>query len=243
MLPQAPDGAYLSGILVSSENFLKPLCTPDYQAPIAHYSMRKTRRLVQAPETGFRALPIWAAEAPVPELSAESFCWQAQGKSAIKDPAGEDEAVITYGQRGLADGAFDLYNQAPATAEHGSFKQGLLEPSFSFELFQDYRARFPAACFTLDVRTGEPESLFKLYFTIDQLFEKGYHAVLLEACGEIKTEQGFKTQKRLCTYIPGTYVKQEGIYEQGNPKITKRHQLKDYQRPYRYYGWGYHYRY
>lgn len=243
MLPQAHDGAYLSGILVSSERFLKTLCAPDYQAPVAHYSMKKTRRLVQAPETGFRALPIWAAGTPTPELSAESFCWQAQGKSAIKDPAGEDEAVITYGQRGLADGAFDLYNQAPATAEHGTFKQGQLDPSFSFELFQDYRARFPAACFTLDVRNGEPEGPFKLYFTIDQLFEKGYHAVLLEASGEIKTEQGFKTQKRLCTYIPGTYVKQEGSYEQGSPKITKRHQLKAYQRPYRYYGWGYHYRY
>lgn len=236
-LPQAPDGAYLSGLLVSSESFLKIICTPEYQAPVAHYSMYRNNRLVQAPVIGGRALPIWALWAPRPVLSPEGFCWQAQGTSAIKDPAGEDSAVITYGNLGLCEGTFDLYNQAPATAEHGTFKQGLLEPSFSFEHYQDFRARFPAVSFTLDVRTGEPDGPFKLYFTIDHLFNQGYHAVLLETCDDIKTEHGTKTQKRLRAYIPGSYLSQAGTFNQGRLKLTKRRKLRPYRNPQRYYDW------
>ena len=224
-LPQAQDGTYLSGILVSSESFLKTICAPDYQVPVAHYSMQKNNRFVQAHETDERALPIWASWAQLPVLSLESFCWRAQGKSEIKDPTGEDEATITYGNQGLAEGAFDLYNKAPATAEHGTFKQGLLDPSFSFELYQDYRSRFPAASFTLDARTGRPKGPFTLNFTIDELFDQGYHAALLETY-DVKTEYGTKTQKRLCDYSPGTYVKKEGTYERGRPKLSKRCKLK-----------------
>ena len=236
-LPQAPDGAYLSGLLVSSESFLKTICEPDYQAPVAHYSILENNRLVQAPATGGRALPIWASWAQPPVLSPEGFCWQAQGTSEIKDPAGEDSAVITYGNLGLCEGTFDLYNQAPATAEHGTFKQGLFEPSFSFEHYQDFRTRFPAACFTLDVRTGAPEGPFKLYFTIDQLFDQGYHAILLEECGETKTEYGTKTQKRLRAYIPGSYLSQAGTIKQGRLKFTKRRKLRPYRNSQRYYDW------
>ena len=145
--------------------------------------------------------------------------------------------MITYGNLGLCEGPFDLSNPAPATAEHGTFKKGLLEPSFSFEHYQDFRTRFPAACFTLDVRTGAPEGPFKLYFTIDQLFDQGYHAILLEECGEIKTEQGTKTQKRLRAYIPGSYLSQAGTFNQGHLKLTKRRKLRPYRNPQRYYDW------
>ena len=239
------ESAYLNALLVSSPEYLKRLCAGD-KLPGPHYFMKKTGRFVRAPETGYRVLPIWAQWAPAPlKLDAADFAakfnWQARGSSTLSLLDGAT-LTLTYGDLGLAYGPWHLYLKD--TGEHGTMEQGKLTSTLTFDLYQDGRARFPSAIFTVNLLTGEFEGPYQLIYDISELFDQGYHAVLLEECGDIKTEHGFKTLKRIADYKPGSYLKEQGTYVKGEPQVQQRFKLKRYQRPYyrssfRYAHYGY----
>lgn len=239
------ESAYLNALLVSSPEYLKRLCASD-KLPGPHYFMKKTGRFVRAPETGYRVLPIWAQWAPAPlkldaaDLAAQ-FNWQARGSSTLSLLEGA-ALTLTYGDLGLAHGPWHLYLKD--TGEHGTMEQGKLTSTLTFDLYQDGRARFPAAIFTVNLLTGEFEGPYQLIYDISELFDQGYHAVLLEECGDIKTEHGFKTLKRIADYKSGSYLKEQGTYVKGEPQVQQRFKLKRYERPYyrnsfRYGHYGY----
>ncbi len=115
---------------------------------------------------------------------------------------------------------------------YGRLKVGQLQPTLTFTIYQDYRTKFPAATLTVDLEQDSFIGPYQTIYGIDELFEKGYHAVMLEDWGMIMTEAGLKPFKRQIAYTPGTYLKEEGVYQaDGAVQVTKKHELWPYVRP------------
>lgn len=97
----------------------------------------------------------------------------------------------------------------------------------------------------MDLAQGSFSGSYHTIYGIDELFELGYHAVLLETYGEIETEDGTKKLKRLIQYTPGSYLKERGVYQaDGTIQVTTKYRLEEYVRPapYRpryYHHWDY----
>ena len=200
---------------------------------------------------GYSPIPIWGGwnEKPVSteadlELLQQCFNWHALGCSSVYDAMGTCVGNVGYSELpskrssqhcsilGLCQGPFIGWHERKQTREDGSCSKGHIKGKLTFTMYQDYRSRFPAAIFTVSLVQNTFIGRYQCIYGIDELFEKGYHAVMLEACGTVKTEQGFKTKKRLCAYTPNTYRKEDGIYlADGTVQITKHHGLNPYQRP------------
>ena len=251
-LAQTSTGCYLNGILVSSVAYLEKQCyqqqCPDqaHSELIAHYSYQKiggktiTGKLALGNAAGFIPLPIWAATKELPpsldddlESHRESFAWRAHGYSTIIDALGLSTDWVSY-DSGLCQGAFGQFHAASETSEQGTCSAGQLPASLSLTMYQDYRARFPAAIFTVDLAQGAFIGPYKKFYGIDELFSKGYHAVLLEVYASVVTKQGTKRLKRIKTYQQGTYLQEYGnILEDGTIEVTESYDLEEYQNPYR----------
>ena len=200
---------------------------------------------------GYSPILIWGGwnEKPVSteadlELLQQCFNWHALGCSSVYDAMGTCVGNVGYSELpskrssqhcsilGLCQGPFIGWHERKQTREDGSCSKGHIKGKLTFTMYQDYRSRFPAAIFTVSLVQNTFIGRYQCIYGIDELFEKGYHAVMLEACGTVKTEQGFKTKKRLCAYTPNTYRKEDGIYlADGTVQITKHHGLNPYQRP------------
>lgn len=235
ILPKTADGRYLSALLVSSPQYLEAIATNAPQPGPHFYFVKKgSNRIVKAPDQGYKVLPIWADAMPIPSLDLEHFNWQAKGSSELRDESLELIGSLSYGTPGLAQGDFTLFNQKKATAEEGKLLSGCFSKNASLVIYQDFNAKFPAGTFSFDLISGELNGPFTVIYDISRLFELGYHAVLLEECGEIVTAQGLKTRKRISTYQPGTYIFATGTYHQGAVKKQQTHQIERYVSP-RYY--------
>lgn len=226
LLPQTEDGHYGSALLVSSLSYFKTLCAlPPEELNQPWPQGRSFEGIV-------KRLPIWEPGERISELTIEGFKWRAVGPSELHDEVFELVGTINYGSLGLASGAFKLFNQDKSTAEEGEFNAGLVTDTFRLELYQDYKAKFPAGSFTLDLLSGEFEGPFSVCYDIDMLFIMGYHAVLLEQVYSIlRATQHKPTYKRLCPYEPGSYLAISGSYAAGEVQTQKRHYLGPYHRP------------
>ena len=205
-----------------------------------HYFCSAKRGIItNANVPGWNALPIWAQWDIVPididaplDLLNDCFNWHATGSTALYDDIGSYLGNIGYSQFGLWNGTFQLYDEAKETSIKGHLEQGQLHPTLHLTIYQDYCSRFPAATLTVNLAQDTFIGNYHIIYGIDELFEQGYHAVLLEPYGTIKTEQGPKILKRLTQYTPGTYRKEDGIYlADGSVQITKQYRLEPYQRP------------
>lgn len=181
-------------------------------------------------DTSFRALPIWAHWDIIPisidtsiSLLNDGFNWHAAGLTSWYDTTGSLIGHVGYNHFGRCDGTFELHNEATATSVYGQLKVGQLQPTLTFTIYQDYRTKFPAATLTVDLEQDSFIGPYHTIYGIDELFEKGYHAVMLEDWGMIMTEAGLKPFKRLIAYTPGTYLKEEGVYQaDGAVQVTKK---------------------
>lgn len=197
------------------------------------------RRGSLAKDSSCHALPIWAhwditpinVETPL-DLLAYYFCWHAVGTSSLYDATGTCLGQIGYDQFGLCDGTFQLNDEANETSMYGYLQHGQLQPTLTFTIYQDFRARFPAATLTVDLAQDLFVGPYHTIYSIDELFEKGYHAVMLEVYGTIQTEEGTKRLKRLIKYTPDTYLDEDGVYlADGTVQVTKKHILCEYESP------------
>lgn len=233
--------------------YFQPSDLTSYGLRWGHYFCSAKRGIItNAKVQGFNALPIWAqwdiapinVDAPQ-ELLNCYFCWHAAGASTLYDDNGSYVGHIDYKNFGLCDGAFQLYDVTKETSVQGQLKHGQLQPTLHLTIYQDYRSRFPAATLTVDLAQGSFSGSYHTIYGIDELFELGYHAVLLETYGEIETEDGTKKLKRLIQYTPGSYLKERGVYQaDGTIQVTTKYRLEEYVRPapYRpryYHHWDY----
>lgn len=233
--------------------YFQPSDLTSYGLRWGHYFCSAKRGIItNAKVQGFNALPIWAqwdiapinVDAPQ-ELLNCYFCWHAAGASTLYDDNGSYVGHIDYKNFGLCDGAFQLYDVTKETSVQGQLKHGQLQPTLHLTIYQDYRSRFPAATLTVDLAQGSFRGSYHTIYGIDELFELGYHAVLLETYGEIETEDGTKKLKRLIQYTPGSYLKERGVYQaDGTIQVTTKYRLEEYVRPapYRpryYHHWDY----
>lgn len=251
-LTQTSTGHYLNGVLVSSAAYLEEQCYQQQSSEqaqnesIVHYSYQKVGgqnvagKLALGDAAGFTPLPIWAASKELPppidddlESYRESFTWRAHSYSRVCAAIGGSTDWVSY-DNGLCQGTFAQFHADSETSEQGTCSAGQLPASLRLTMYQDYRARFPAATFTVDLAQGTFIGPYQKVFSIDELFNQGYHAVLLEVYDSIVTDQGTKQFKRIKTYQPGTYVQEEGnILANGKIEVTERYRLNKYKNPYR----------
>lgn len=226
-MAQSEDGAYLRALLLSSPD------EPPAQAIHAGYFLARNGRIVSHEVAG-KSLPLWPAATPKPpQLNSAPFAWQAAGSSVITGAAGESLGQIWYNQ-GYAC-SFKLFNEAAATGEELTCEEGMVQPSMRLELYQDFRARFPAAILTVDLTTGQFEGPYEVLYDIDELFAAGYHGELLEFYGTYTAGNNTKNLKRLRQFYSSTdYRREQGVYEQGKPRVTATHELEEYRDH-----WGY----
>lgn len=226
-MAQSADGTYLRAFLLSSPD------EPPAQANYPGYFVARNGRIVSHEVEG-KPLPLWPAATPKPpQLNSAPFAWQAAGSSVITGAAGESLGQIWYNQ-GYAC-SFKLFNEAAATGEELTCEEGMVQPSMRLELYQDFRARFPAAILTVDLTTGQFEGPYEVLYDIDELFAAGYHGELLEFYGTYTVGNNTKNLKRLRQFYSSTdYQREQGVYEQGKPRVTATHELEDYRDH-----WGY----
>lgn len=195
--------------------------------------------LSNSKDSGYRVLPIWArwditpinVDAPLSLLN-DLFCWHAAGESSLYDVTGTCMGYLTYNQFGMGNDTFQLYDAAKETSVYGQLKHGQLQPTLTFTIYQDYRTKFPAATLTVDLAQGSFSGSYHTIYGIDELLDAGYHVLLLETYDEIETEEGTKKLKRLINYMPGSYIKERGVYlADGAVQLTKQYELEPYQRP------------
>ena len=224
---QNADGTYLRALLLSSPD------EPPAQANYPGYFVARNGRIVSHEVEG-KPLPLWPAATPKPpQLNSAPFAWLAAGSSVITGGAGESLGQIWYNQ-GYAC-SFKLFNEAAATGEELTCEDGMVQPSMRLELYQDFRARFPAAFLTVDLTTGQFEGPYEVLYDIDELFAAGYHGELLEFYGIYTVGNNTKNLKRLRPfYSSSDYLREQGVYEQGKPRVTATHELEDYRDH-----WGY----
>ena len=234
-LAQADDGTYLNAIWVSSPEYLERLCAG---APSPQTRRYKTKQGKLSPRQnkGAIALPLMHESAPPPiKLKGDlaqfisAFNWHACANGGISDLTGTESLLFNFGPLGLLQGNWHQYHRD--SCEHGTMEHGRLGPTIKFELYQERRARFPTASFTVNISTGQFEGPYQLFYDISELFDQGYHAVLLEPY-EVATEAGTQILKRLRPYERNTYVRERGKYINGKPKATKRYQLERYRPQY-----------
>ena len=226
-MAQSEDGSYLRALLLSSSD------EPPAQANYPGYFVARNGRIVSHEVEG-KPLPLWPAATPKPpQLNSAPFAWMAAGSSIITGAAGESLGQIWYNQ-GYAC-SFKLFNEAAATGEELTCEDGMVQPSMRLELYQDFRARFPAAILTVDLTTGQFEGPYEVLYDIDELFAAGYHGELLEFYGTYTVGNNTKNLKRLRQFYSSTdYRREQGVYEQGKPRVTATHELEDYRDH-----WGY----
>lgn len=220
--------------------YFQPSDLTSYGLRWGHYFCSAKRGIItNAKVPGFNELPIWAqwdiapinVDAPL-ELHNCYFCWHAAGASTLYDDNGSYVGHIDYKNFGLCDGAFQLYDKATETSVQGQLKHGQLQPTLHLTIYQDYRSRFPAATLTVDLAQDSFIGHYQTIYGIDELFELGYHAVMLEAYATIETAEGPKTLKRLTKYKPGTYLKERGVYQaDGTVQVTSKYRLEEYEPP------------
>lgn len=226
-MAQSEDGSYLRALLLSSPD------EPPAQANYPGYFVARNGRIVSHEVEG-KPLPLWPAATPKPpQLNSAPFAWQAAGSSVITGAAGESLGQIWYNQ-GYAC-SFKLFNEAAATGEELTCEEGMVQPSMRLALYQDFRARFPAAILTVDLTTGQFEGPYEVLYDIDELFAAGYHGELLEFYGTYTAGNNTKNLKRLRQFYSSTdYRREQGVYEQGKPRVTATHELEKYRDH-----WGY----
>lgn len=161
------------------------------------------------------------------------FNWRATGCSSVYDAEGTTLGQLEYDNYGLLGGKFELLHASNQVIEVGTCEQGQLLRTLSFTIYQDFRARFPSASFTVDLAQGAFIGPYQQVYSIAELFDAGYHAVMLVAYDEVETDDGdYRALKRLSHYRPGTYLQEEGTYlEDGTIQVTKQYELEPYQRP------------
>ena len=220
-MAQSADGTYLRALLLSSSD------EPPAQANYPGYFVARNGRIVSHEVEG-KPLPLWPAATPKPpQLNSAPFAWMAAGSSIITGAAGESLGQVWYNQ-GYAC-SFKLFNEAAATGEELTCEDGIVQPSMRLELYQDFRARFPAAILTVDLTTGQFEGPYEVLYDIDELFAAGYHGELLEFYGTYTVGNNTKNLKRLRQFYSSTdYRREQGVYEQGKPRVTATHELEDY---------------
>lgn len=226
-MAQSADGTYLRALLMSSPD------ESPAQANYPGYFVARNGRIVSHEVEG-KPLPLWPAATSKPlQLNSASFAWLAAGSSVITGAAGESLGQIWYNQ-GYAC-SFKLFNEAAATGDELTCEDGIVQPSMRLELYQDFRARFPAAILTVDLTTGQFDGPYELLYDIDELFAAGYHGELLEFYGTYTAGNNTKNLKRLRPFYSSTdYRREQGVYEQGKPRVTATHELEDYRDQ-----WGY----
>lgn len=226
-MAQSADGTYLRALLLSSPD------EPPAQANHAGYFLARNGHIVSHEVAG-KSLPLWPETTnKPPQLDPASFAWLAAGSSVITGATGESLGQIWYHQ-GYAC-SFKLFNEAAATGEELTCEEGMVQPSMRLELYQDFRARFPAAILTVDLTTGQFEGPYEVLYDIDELFAAGYHGELLEFYGTYTVGNNTKNLKRLRQFYSSTdYLREQGVYEQGKPRVTATHELEDYRDH-----WGY----
>lgn len=220
-MAQSADGTYLRAFLLSSPD------EPPAQANHAGYFLARNGRIVSHEVEG-KPLPLWPAATPKPpQLTSAPFAWQAAGSSVITGGAGESLGQVWY-NLGYAC-SFKLFNEAAATGEELTCEDGMVQPSMRLALYQDFRARFPAAILTVDLTTGQFEGPYEVLYDIDELFAAGYHGELLEFYGTYTAGNNTKNLKRLRQFYSSTdYRREQGVYEQGKPRVTATHELEEY---------------
>ena len=226
-IAQSEDGSYLRALLLSSPD------EPPAQANHAGYFLARNGRIVSHEVAG-KSLPLWPETTnKPPQLDPASFAWLAAGSSVITGATGESLGQIWYHQ-GYAC-SFKLFNEAAATGEELTCEEGMVQPSMRLALYQDFRARFPAAILTVDLTTGQFEGPYEVLYDIDELFAAGYHGELLEFYGTYTAGNNTKNLKRLRQFYSSTdYRREQGVYEQGKPRVTATHELEEYRDH-----WGY----
>ena len=226
-MAQSEDGSYLRALLLSSPD------EPPAQANYPGYFVARNGRIVSHEVEG-KPLPLWPAATPKPlQLDPASFAWLAAGSSVITGATGESLGQVWYHQ-GYAC-SFKLFNEAAATGEELTCEEGMVQPSMRLALYQDFRARFPAAILTVDLTTGQFEGPYEVLYDIDELFAAGYHGELLEFYGTYTAGNNTKNLKRLRQFYSSTdYRREQGVYEQGKPRVTATHELEEYRDH-----WGY----
>lgn len=220
-MAQSADGTYLRAFLLSSPD------EPPAQANYPGYFVARNGRIVSHEVEG-KPLPLWPAATPKPpQLNSAPFAWQAAGSSVITGGAGESLGQVWYNQ-GYAC-SFKLFNEAAATGEALTCEEGMVQPSMRLELYQDFRARFPAAILTVDLTTGQFDGPYEVLYDIDELCAAGYHGELLEFYGTYTVGNNTKNLKRLRQfYSSPDYRREQGVYEQGKPRVTATHELEEY---------------
>ena len=159
IMAQSADGSYLRALLMSSPN------ESPAQANYPGYFVARNGRIVSHEVEG-KPLPLWPAATSKPlQLNSASFAWLAAGSSVITGAAGESLGQIWYNQ-GYAC-SFKLFNEAAATGDELTCEDGIVQPSMRLELYQDFRARFPAAILTVDLTTGQFEGPYEVLYDID----------------------------------------------------------------------------
>ena len=254
-LTRTDTGRYLNSILVSSaayyEDFRYRCCTHEKLTPkgrYGHYYLNMWGRLTRKPEEGCDVLPIWAADASKPlslNLDVSElrylFAWHAFGQTSLHDDTGTWLGYVGYNRYGLGDGSFLQFYDTHETSVQGSLSYGQLQPKLTFTIYQNYRTSFPSAKLTVDLAQGAFCGPYQRIYGIDELFDKGYNAVLLEVYDRVEEDNDVKLLKRLCKYYPGTYLQEEGTYlKDGSVQVTQQYELKPYPRPERRRPWYYH---
>lgn len=195
------------------------------------------------------AIPIWGACNVEPvsidvnlDLLQHYFNWHATGCSSVYDAVGTYLGKVSYSEAlgGLCHDIFECWHERTQTSEVGNCAEGQIQDSLTFTLYQDYRARFPAGIFTVNLAQSTFIGPYQRIYSIDELFDAGYHAVMLEVYDEGKTEEGTKRLKRLKNYQAHTYVQELGTYlEDDTFQVDQQYDLEPYQRPERS-SWSYH---
>lgn len=233
ILPQVAAGTYGLGLMVSSGEHLKELCLNKLRSEAetrwAYYGLSPQGKLVTELNPGDYPLPLYPESEPVLRLDAglsdlqHSFKWQALGPSEVTSVLGERLAQVEYGPLGLMHGVYNFFYERDGRSELGHAQLGLLTSHFSYRLYQNYKAGFPAAILTMERASCEFDGPYQVICDLDELFARGLHRQLL-ASMVCYSSRGREVRSFLAPYNPGSFVRERGVYVKGKPQPKEKAQ-------------------